>query len=104
MANWYIGSVEWTAVAAWAALTAYVSTSNGGRGDYVRQLAAPSTGNERVFRCTTSGTSLASEPSCTLTKNATTTETAGPVWTECTGQEADQVAGTWKAPHARLQN
>ncbi len=104
MANVYAGSVEWTAVAAWATLHAYVSTSNGGRGDYVRQLAAPSVGNERVFRCTTSGTSLAAEPTWTLTHNQTTTEVAGPVWTECTGQEADQVSGTWRAPHAREAN
>src|SRR3990167_8483049 len=104
MANIYVGSVQYTAVAQWAALTAYVSTSNGGRGDYVRQLAAPAAGSERVFRCTTSGTSLAAEPTWTTTKNGTTTEAAGPVWTECTGQEADQVSGTWKAPHARLAN
>lgn len=104
MANIYVSSAEWTAVTAWAALTAYVSTSNGGRGDYRRQLAGVAVGSERVFRCTTSGTSLAAEPAWTLTKNATTTEVAGPVWTECTGQEADQVSGTWKAPHARLAN
>ena len=89
---------------AWAAATAYLSTTNGGRGDYRRQLAGVAVGSERVFRCTTSGTSLAAEPAWTLTKNATTTESAGPVWTECTGQEADQISGTWKAPHARLSN
>ena len=102
MANLYIGSVQYAAVAAWAANTAYVSTSNGGRGDYVRQLAAPAVNSERVFRCTTSGTShLTTEPTWTLTKNATTADNTV-VWTECTGQEADQVSGTWKAPHARL--
>lgn len=104
MANVYVSSVSYTAVAQWAGLTAYSSTSNGGRGDYVRQLAAPSIANERVFRCTTAGTSLASEPAWTVTKNGVTTEVAGPVWTECTGQEADQVSGTWKAPHSRLVN
>ena len=109
MANWYVNygdgsTTGYYAVAKWTALTAYSSSSNGGRGDYVRQNAAPSVGNERVFRCTTGGTSLASEPSWNLGHNATTTETAGPVWTECTGQEADQVSGTWKAPHARLAN
>lgn len=102
MANIYISSVAYTAVAQWTALTPYVSTANGGRGDYVRQLAAPAVGSERVFRCTVSGTSLAAEPAWNLTKNATTAEAAGPTWTECTGQEADQVSGTWKAPHARL--
>lgn len=104
MANIYVSSASYAAVATWAASTAYTSTANGGRGSYVRQLATPATGSERVFRCTTSGTSLASEPTWTLTKNGTTTESGGPVWTECTGQEADQVSGTWKAPHARLLN
>lgn len=104
MANIYVGSVQYTAVAAWAALTAYVSTSNGGRGDYVRQLAAPASGSERVFRCTISGTSAAAEPAWAITKNATTAETAGPTWTECTGQEADQTAALWKAPHSHLEN
>lgn len=103
MANVYVGSVQWTAVTAWAALTSYSSASNGGRGDYRRQLAAPATNSERVFRCTTGGISGAAEPTWTLTKNATTAD-ATVVWTECTGQEADQVSGTWKAPHARLKN
>jgi len=104
MANFYVSSVAYTAVAQWAATHAYVSTSNGGRGDYVRQLAAPAAGSERVFRCTTSGTSLGAEPAWVLTRNATTTESGGPVWTECTGQEADQVAGTMTAPHNRIAN
>ncbi len=107
MANFYVNfgdgsTTGYYAVAMWTTVTAYVSTSNGGRGDYVRQRVAPAVGSERVWRCTTSGTSLVSEPTWTLTKNSTTTETAGPVWTECTGQEADQVSGTWKAPAARL--
>lgn len=103
MANVYVSSVAYAAVAQWAAATAYSSASNGGRGDYVRQLAAPSANNERVFRCTTSGTSGGAEPSWTLTKNATTNDNTA-VWTECTGQEADQVAGTLKAPHATVRN
>lgn len=104
MANIYIDSVGYTAVAPWVLATAYSSTANGGRGSYVRQATTPAVGSERVFRCTTSGTSMATEPTWTLTKNGTTTETGGLVWTECTGQEADQVAGTWKAPHARSAN
>lgn len=100
MANWYCSSVGWTAVTAWAALTAY------NVGDLRRQLAAPSVGNERVFRCTTGGTSAAAEPAWTLTKGATTTENVGttnvPVWTEVTGNETYN-ATTFAAPHARLQ-
>ena len=99
--NIYVSSASWTAVAAWATGNAYVSTSNGGRGDYVRQLAAPAVGSERVFRCTTSGTSHATtEPTWVTTKNATTNDNTV-TWTECTGQEADQVGG-WTAPHARM--
>lgn len=98
MANVYIGSTKWTAVTAWAALTAY------NVGDLRRQLAAPAAGSERVFRCTTAGTSLASEPAWTLTAGATTTEVAGPVWTEVTGLSTYNAAGAWGAPHARLRN
>ncbi|PUA17277.1 hypothetical protein [Glaciimonas sp. PCH181] len=88
----------------WTAATAYSASSNGGRGDYVRQRTTPALNSERVFRCTSAGTSLAAEPTWSITKNGVTAETAGPTWTECTGQEADQVAGNWKAPHARLVN
>lgn len=102
MSNIYISSAQYTAVAAWTTLTAFSSVSNGGRGDYIRQTS-PALNSERVFRCTTSGTSGVSEPTWTLTKNATTSD-GSVVWTECTGQEADQISGTWKAPHARLSN
>lgn len=99
MAVWYCNygngtSTGYYAVAQWAALTSYSI------GDLRRQLAAPSVGSERVFRCTTAGTSLASEPSWNLTKGATTTEAAGPVWTEVTGNSTYG----WTAPHARLQS
>lgn len=94
MASWYIGSTKWAAVTAWSALTAHSI------GDLVRQNAAPAVGSERVFRCTTAGTSLASEPTWVLTAGSTTTETAGPVWTEVTGQSTYN----WSAPHARLAN
>lgn len=102
--NIYVSSVGYTAVPVWAVGTAYSAASNGGRGDYVRQLAAPAAGSERVFRCTTGGTSHAStEPTWTLTKNGTTADNTV-VWTECTGQEAEQASNAWKAPHARLRN
>ncbi len=94
MAAWYCGSVEWTAVTPWAALTAYSI------GDLRRQLAAPAVGSERVWRVTTAGTSLAAEPTWTTTKGSTTTEVAGPVWTEVTGDSTYN----WTAPHARLVN
>lgn len=101
MADWYCSSVAWSACSAWAATHAYSV------GNLVRQLATPTVGNERVWRCSTAGTSLGSEPAWTLTKASTTTEAAGPVWTECTGNSAQQQVGstsTWTAPHARLEN
>lgn len=103
MANWYCSTVGWSAVTIWAAVTAY------NVGDLRRQTAALGTltvGNERVFRCTTAGTSGAVEPAWVLTKGATTTENVGttnvPVWTEVTGNETYN-ATTFAAPHARLQ-
>src|SRR5574340_265635 len=70
------------AVAKWAATHAYTV------GNVVRQNAAPTLGNERVFVCYSAGTSLSSEPSWTLTRGAQTTETGGPKWQEVTGQPA----------------
>lgn len=93
MAAWYLGSTKWTAVTAWAATTAYVV------GDLRRQLATPSVGNERVFRCTTAGTSGGAEPSWTLTKGSTTSDGSA-VWTEVTGNSTYN----WSAPHARLSS
>lgn len=90
MALWYVSSVGWTAVAQWAATTAYSV------GDLRRQLAAPAVDSERVFRCTTAGTSGASEPSWNLAKGATTSDDTV-VWTEVTGN----ATYNWSAPHAR---
>jgi hypothetical protein len=101
VANIYTSSYRWTAAAAWTATTAY------SLGNIVRQNATPTVGNERVWRCTTAGTSLGSEPAWTLTKGSTTTEAGGPVWTEITGQaiyNGDGGGTAWAAPHARLAN
>lgn len=76
------------AVRTWQPDRAYASTSNGGRGDYVKQLAVPVVGNERVFRCTTTGKSGRTEPAWQLANNATTADGGTLVWTECTA-EAD---------------
>lgn len=91
MADWYCGSVQHTAVAQFAISHAYSV------GDIVRQLAAPTVGNERCFRCTTAGTSAGSEPSWNLTKGSTTTSNTA-VFTEVTGNSTYN----WSAPHARL--
>lgn len=98
MSSAYISSAGWTAVAQWAANTVYAV------GSYVRQLATPTVGNERVFKATSTsgtGTSGASEPSWSLNDGATTTDNAGAnqiVWTEVAGRPAEQVSGTWHAP------
>ena len=95
MSTQYVGSVQHAAVAQWAALTSYSV------GNLRRQLAAPTVGNERVFRCTTAGTSGVSEPSWNLTTGATTADGTA-VWTEVTGSATYNVTPLWGAPHARL--
>lgn len=98
MADWYVSSVAYTAVATWAASHAYTL------GQIVRQLATPAVGNERCFVCTTAGTSGASAPAWTLTQGGTTTSGTSH-WTECTGNSAQQHVGsttTWTAPHAKV--
>lgn len=97
MADFFCGSVQYAAVAQWAATTAFSI------GDIRRQLAAPTAGNERVFRCTTGGTSGGAEPSWNLGAGATTTD--GTVtWTEITGSSTyNTLGGTWSAPFARMR-
>jgi hypothetical protein len=99
MADMYVGSVEYTAVAQWAALHVYAA------GAIVRQLAAPAVGSERCFRTAAGGTSGAAEPAWVLTAGAAS-PTDGTVtdWTEVTGKEAYQASAAWGAPHARLAN
>ena len=92
MADWYVGSVQYAAVAQWAASHAYSV------GDIVRQLATPSVGNERCFRCTTAGTSGASEPAWTLTQGGNTTSGTA-VFKEVTGN----ATYNWSAPYANLK-
>ncbi len=98
MANWYCASDKWTAMTPWAALTAYSV------GDLRRQLAAPTAGQERAFRCTTAGTSGAAEPTWTITKAGTTNDGTA-VWTEVTGDETYNTnPSNMVAPHARMEN
>ena len=92
MADWYCGSVQYAAVTQWAASTAYSV------GALRRQLATPSVNNERVFRCTTAGTSGGSAPSWNLTQGGTTNDGTA-VWTEVTGNSTYG----WSAAGARLR-
>ena len=81
MADYYVSSAAHAAVPQWAASTVYSV------GDFVRQLAAPAAGSERVFRCTTAGTSGASEPTWNLANNATTVSGTA-TFTQVGGQSA----------------
>lgn len=97
MADLFCSSAQWSAVTAWAAGTVYSV------GAIRRQLAAPTAGNERVFRCTTAGTSGGSEPSWNLGAGATTNDNTA-VWTEITGSSTyNTLGGTFSAPFARLR-
>lgn len=93
MSTQYLSSVLYAALTAWAASTAYSI------GDIRRQLATPAVGSERVFRCTTAGTSGGTEPTWTLTAGGTTNDGTA-VWTEVTGN----ATYNWGAPHARAAN
>jgi hypothetical protein len=81
--TWYVSSVAYAAVPVWAASHTYAA------GDLVRQLTAPTVGNERIFVCTTGGASGASEPnwSGSLTRGGKTIDNAVS-WQECTGASA----------------
>jgi len=81
VAEWFCSSVKYAVVTPWAGSTAY------GVGDLRRQLATPANQNKRVFRCTTAGTSGASEPAWNLAAGATTTD-GSCVWTEVTANAA----------------
>lgn len=74
-------STGWYAVAQWAASHAYTV------GQVVRQQAAPSAGNERVFVCVVAGTSGGTEPAWSLNFGTLTTDNTVS-WYECTGQAA----------------
>lgn len=97
LANYYLSSAGYTAVAAWSASQVVAV------GAYRKQTGSPALGNARVFRCTTAGTTGAVEPTWVLTAGATTTDNTA-VWTECTGREADQSAGSWTAPARSIQD
>lgn len=79
---WFLSSVQYTSVTAWAANTAKTV------GNLIRQNTAPTVGNERVFVCIVAGTtSNPTEPTWVVTKGAKTTDNTV-TWQECTGQSA----------------
>lgn len=95
MPNWYVSSAKWNAVAQFAVSTAYTV------GAYIRPLAAPTVVNRRVFKCTTAGTSGATEPTWNQNDGATTTSGTA-VFTQVAGREAEQLSGNWRAPIGSL--
>jgi hypothetical protein len=78
VADWYVSSAAYAAVPAWAASTAYTV------GQFVRPTAAV-VASQFVFRCTTAGTTAASEPSWGSANNGTTVS-GGATFTHVTGQ------------------
>jgi len=81
MSIWYLkdnGSVGWSGVTQWAANHTYSA------GNFVRQLATPTVGNERCFVCTVGGMSGGGEPTWTVTRGGSTSDNAA-TWNECTG-------------------
>src|SRR5262245_19495869 len=81
----YCDSVAYTAVAQWAASTAYTV------GQIRRQLAAPTAGHERCFVCYQAGTSGASEPTgswLTAAKGQLFITDGTVRWQECTALPA----------------
>lgn len=80
--TWYLNSVGWTAVTAWATGTVYAA------GALRRQNTTPTVGQERVFVCIVAGTSHATtEPTWVITRGGKTTDNTV-TWQECTGASA----------------
>lgn len=82
MADWYVSSVAYAALPAWAPSPATYTV-----GQIIRPLAAPAVGKRHPQRCTTAGTSGASEPTWGSANNATTTSGTA-VFTNVAGQSA----------------
>jgi hypothetical protein len=78
MADWYVSSAAWTAIAQFAVSGVYTV------GQIVRPLTAPAFNAQYAFRCTTAGTS-STEPAWPGGNNTTVT-TGGATFTNVTGQ------------------
>lgn len=79
--TWYLNSVGYAAVTAWAAAQTFAA------GD-LRRPTAPTAANERVFICIVAGAGHATtEPTWVNSRGAKTTDNAA-TWQECTGASA----------------
>jgi hypothetical protein len=80
--KWYCDSSKYSSVTQWAASTGYLA------GNMVRQLTTPTVGFERVFVCTTAGTSSGTEPSWSasaISQGAAVTDNTA-TWHDVTGK------------------
>jgi hypothetical protein len=83
MSIWY--TRDNTTSTGWTAVTAWSSGAVKAAGTIVRQLAAPTVNNERVFIAVVAGTTGGAEPTWVITKGGKTTDNTI-TWQECTGQ------------------
>lgn len=90
MTLYYCSTAQYAAVAPFAITHAYSV------GDLVRQLATPTFGNERCFRCTTAGTSGGTEAAWALGNGSNTTQGTA-IFTGDTG-------ASWLKPFANFQS
>lgn len=80
MADWYVSSVNYAALAAWAASTPYTV------GQIIKPLTVPAN-TAYVYRCTVAGTSGSSEPAWTgASGNNSTITSGGATFQNVTGQ------------------
>lgn len=83
MSDWYVSSVAWSAITAWAASTAYTV------GQIVRPTAPATLAQYYAFRCTVAGTSGTTEPTWSgSSNNNATIVSGGATFTNVTGQSA----------------
>lgn len=81
MADWYVSSVAYAAVPLWAVTTAYTV------GQFVRPVTPTNANRFHVYRCTTAGTSGASEPNWTTAAgNNNPIASGAATFTNVTGQ------------------
>src|SRR5436190_3332458 len=82
MADWYVSSVAYAALPAWAATTAYTV------GQIIKPLTAPGATAQYTYRCTTAGTSAATEPGSWTSALGNTTTSGAAVFTNVGGSSA----------------
>ena len=82
---WYVSAGDGVSTGGWFAVTPWAATTAVAVGALRRQLAAPAVNSERVFVCTTAGTTGSTEPTWVITRGARTTAVGTVSWLVCTG-------------------